>query len=214
LFAGTWGNGVWTAPLAALPVQLTRFTAQRNGSSVRLTWATASEVNNYGFFVQRRLSQEESFLTLANGFVPGHGTTTEPHEYTFSDTPPPSPMVQYRLRQVDLNGAETFTEPITVGPTSANEDEVAPHVFSLTDNYPNPFNPSTEVRFTVEKTGRATLEVFTTLGEKVATLHDDIAEAGKHHRVRFTATSSASGVYLYRLRCGGKTAIKKMLLVK
>jgi hypothetical protein len=81
-----------------------------------------------------------------------------------------------------------------------------------TGSYPNPFNPSTEIEFAVEESGRATLEVFDLLGQKVATLFDGFAQSGYSHRVRFEAGSLSSGVYMYRLQSGGRSLTKKLLL--
>jgi hypothetical protein len=89
-----------------------------------------------------------------------------------------------------------------------------PMEFALLQNYPNPFNPSTEIKFSVEKTARATLELFNLLGQKVAVLFDDIAEPGQYHRVMLNAQGLSSGVYYCRLQSAGKTALRKFLLLK
>jgi Secretion system C-terminal sorting domain len=86
--------------------------------------------------------------------------------------------------------------------------------FYLDDNYPNPFNSSTSIRFTVPSNGRATLKVFNTLGQEVATLFDGQAAAGTEHRVQFNPSDLASGVYFSRLEFEGKVQIRKMVLLK
>lgn len=197
-----------------LPIQLARFSAVIvNQTQVRLDWTTISETNNYGFEIQKSMSRETGFTTLSNSFVPGNGTTTEPHNYTWTDANASSGRWFYRLKQLDLDGTVAYSEPVQVDiVTSVGES--APREFALFQNYPNPFNPSTEIRFTVEATAHASLEVFNMLGQRVATLFDDVAEAGKYYAVRLDAASLSSGTYFYRLVSGEKASFKKMILIK
>ena len=92
--------------------------------------------------------------------------------------------------------------------------ETAPVVFALMQNNPNPFNPESEIKFSVEKSGRATLQVFNIAGQLVATLFDEVAEAGQYYHIRFGSSNLASGVYFYRLQSFNKTDVRKMLLVR
>lgn len=151
--------------------------------------------------------------SVENSFVAGHGTTNEPHDYTFTDNNAPRGSLQYRLKQVDLDGTKHFTEPINVS-SSTSVSESAPREFSLKQNFPNPFNPETIIKFSIETTERATLEVFNILGQKVATLFDGVAEAGQYYNVKFNAVNLASGVYLYKLQNGAKNEVRKLLLLK
>jgi hypothetical protein len=197
-----------------LPVQLSSFTAtEEEGRGIRLRWTTISEINNYGFFVQRRRSGEASWVELVNSFIAGHGTTNEPHTYAYLDNTAQPGSWQYRLRQVDLNGTEHYTEPISINSLTAVR-ELAPVEYALKQNYPNPFNPSTEIKFSVEQVGRTTLEVFNTVGQRVAMLYDDVAEPGYLYSARFDATNIASGTYFYRIQSGRFVQTKKMLLVR
>jgi hypothetical protein len=218
------GPPMFSSPLAIeygtnpnnLPVQLASFTATPlNQTSVRLHWVTISEINNYGFYVQRRTGTTSTFVEIAGSFVAGHGTTNERHAYQFVDnTLPGSGTYQYRLRQVDLDGTVHHTEPITVTTGVTAVEESAPRVFSLSQNYPNPFNPTTEIRFSVENTARTKLEVFNMLGQPVMTLFDDIAESGRSYRAEVNAAELPSGVYFYRLTSGLRSQLKRMLLLK
>jgi photosystem II stability/assembly factor-like uncharacterized protein len=92
-----------------------------------------------------------------------------------------------------------------------------PSGFELLQNYPNPFNPFTTIKFSVEETNRTTLDVYNILGQRVATLFDEVAEAGRYYKVRFDASQHvgmASGVYIYRLQSGKRSDLKKLLLLK
>jgi hypothetical protein len=197
-----------------LPVQLATFTGSVTAAhSVRLEWMTISEINNYGFYVQCKLQSDPHFTEVPNSFIAGHGTTNEPQNYSFTHNNVARGSWQYRLKQIDLDGTIHFTEPITVSSTTS-VDEVAPREFALKQNYPNPFNPSTEIKFSVEATDHTRLDVYDALGQKIATLFDDVAEAGQYYKVRFDAGQIASGVYFYRLQSGTKSDLKKLILLR
>jgi uncharacterized protein YkwD len=199
-----------------LPVQLSSFTGTFIAANqVRLQWTTVSEVNNYGFYVERQRRGESQFVEVPNSFIAGHGTTNQPHDYSFTHANVGGGSWQYRLKQVDLDGTEHFTEPITVSsPTSVKE--IAPIEFALEQNYPNPFNPSTKIKFSIPVgTGHApsVLKVFDVLGREVATLVNENLSAGSYETT-FDATGLTSGVYFYRLKAGELTQTKRLLLLR
>ncbi len=198
-----------------LPITLVSFQAAvlEGDKGVRLDWATESEIGNYGFYVQRRLDEGEEFADLAESFVPGHGTTTEAHEYSFVDGAGGAGVRHYRLKQVDLDKTIHYSEPITID-VLTDVEEVAPPVFTLHQNYPNPFNPATVLKFSVEKTGPATVRLYNVAGQEVRTLFEGVAEVGRYYRLQLDARNLASGVYLYRLRTENNSDIKKMVLLK
>ena len=112
-------------------------------------------------------------------------------------------------------GAETgevfvFKEGI-VG--AVDELKLLPERVELEQNYPNPFNPATTVSFSIPSASRVSLEVFNTLGVKVATLVDEEREAGKYS-VRWDAGGVSSGVYFYRLHAGKFMQVRKALVLK
>jgi len=85
--------------------------------------------------------------------------------------------------------------------------------FALEQNFPNPFNPTTEIKFSIAKSGMTTLKVYDVLGREVASLVDQELSAGKY-TVPFNALRLASGTYIYELRSGDVTLVKKMMLMK
>ncbi len=91
--------------------------------------------------------------------------------------------------------------------------EDSPTHFQLLPNYPNPFNPSTSIRFALPEPGMVTLTVYNLMGEKVAIPLDEIRGAGWHD-VRFNAGSLTSGVYIIRLAATDRTASQKITLIK
>lgn len=103
-------------------------------------------------------------------------------------------------------------EPATA--TGVEDDPAVPHALVLQPNYPNPFNPSTHIAFTVPGAGQATLRVYDVLGREVAMLFDGPAEPGRRYEVTFQADGLATGVYLYALDFGGRRVAQTMMLAK
>jgi hypothetical protein len=99
-------------------------------------------------------------------------------------------------------------------PTSVEVAATIPAELTLMPNYPNPFNSTTTIPFTVRETGRVQLTVHTILGQEIGVLYDDVAAAGEMHRVRFEADRLASGVYLYRLRSQSGTEVRRLSLIR
>ena len=141
------------------------------------------------------------------GFVPGHGNSNSPKQYSFVDDKPVSGNAQYRLKQIDLDGKFKYSKTVSVSYT-------VPAEFKLYQNYPNPFNPSTSIKFTVPESGHAVLNVYNSIGMKVKTLFSGNASTGSFHKVVFDGKNLASGIYMLQLKFGGKQIVKKMLLMK
>lgn len=100
--------------------------------------------------------------------------------------------------------------------TSTSVEELSlgiPSHFALYDNYPNPFNPVTHIAFSIPTQNRVRLSVWNALGEKVATLVDEVRPAGKY-TAPFNASGFSSGVFFYRLEAGSYTLTKKMVFLK
>ncbi len=100
-------------------------------------------------------------------------------------------------------------------PVSVEEEVAVPSAFSLKQNFPNPFNPETVIRYSVPfgVAGNVTLTVYNSLGQAVATLVDGQKEAGEH-QVSFNAADLPSGTYIYRISSGNFTETRKMILIK
>ncbi|MBI5471063.1 MAG: T9SS type A sorting domain-containing protein [Ignavibacteriae bacterium] len=206
----TAGSG----PCPPLPVQLASFTAIRStNASVRLDWMTISEVNNYGFYVERRAESTASWTEVENSFVAGHGTTIVPQSYTFVDATVRPGVWHYRLKQVDLDGSVHYSNSIQVDMLTTVNARNIPTIFALEQNYPNPFNPVTTIRFDLPRLANVSLEVYNELGQRVATLVNEMREAG-YHEATFDATNLSSGVYFYRINAGTFVQTKKLLVIK
>lgn len=193
---------------APLPVQLTNFAATSSRFGVDLQWSTETELNNYGFDIERRSVGSAEAVWSTVGFVQGAGTSTSGRDYSYTDANVDPGRYAYRIKQIDMNGAYAYY--------SAAEVEVGlgPKELALEPNYPNPFNPSTNITFTVPVDGRAALKVYNMLGQEVAVLFDEEAVAGRVYQKTFDASSLPTGVYVSRLEFGGQSVMRKMLFVK
>ncbi len=186
-----------------VPVELTSFVANVSGNNVMLNWTTATELNNYGFEVERR-NADSKYETI--GYVTGSGTTAEPRSYVYQDVGLPNGDYVYRLRQIDFNGAFDFSNEIEVTVNALAE-------FALEQNYPNPFNPTTKIKWQSPVNGWQTLKIYDLLGNEVATLINEYKPAGSY-QIEWNAGNYPSGVYLYQLRSGSFIESKKMILLK
>jgi Secretion system C-terminal sorting domain len=197
---GTLDNG------PPLPVQLSSFTASANNNSVNLTWNTATEVNNYGFDVQRMTEGSPNSDWTKVGFVAGSGNSNSPKTYSFTDNNlTGGTKFLYRLKQTDIDGSFEYSDTVEV--TVAAQ-------YALYQNYPNPFNPTTIIKFDIPQASRVSLIIYNILGAKVATLVNNESLSAGLHSATFDGRSLASGTYIYRLQAGNYVQIKKMLLLK
>ena len=188
-----------------VPVELVSFNAEVDENRIKLKWETASEINNSGFVVERS-GDNNSFERI--GFIEGKGTTTEKQEYTFIDASITGKgKFYYRLKQVDLDGTETYSDVIEV------DYAVVPKVFSLSQNYPNPFNPATTIQFGIPKEVKVTLKIYDMLGSEVATIVNEELVPG-YYEYQWNASTFASGVYFYRITAGDFISTKKLMLLK
>ena len=169
--AVTHGNGVYEAAIdITVPVELIVFNAQVQNEKVILNWTTASEINNYGFEVQRSVDGN-NFSTIA--FVQGNGTSTVINAYSYVDRDV-SGRLYYRLKQLDYNGQFAYSKIVTV-------DAIVLNNFVLEQNYPNPFNPVTQIIFKLPMESFVTLKVFDLRAREIKSLVSETMPPGKHY---------------------------------
>lgn len=189
---------------ATVPVELSAFTYSLVGNSVVLNWTTSTETNNLGFEIERKSSTTSSWATI--GFVAGKGTTTEPQSYVFNDqlTNFSESSISYRLKQIDVDGNFKYSQIKTIS--------LVPERFTIVGNYPNPFNPSTTIKFQLPNQSVVEFKVFNTLGQLVFEQSYELS-AGTVE-IPFNGQQLSSGLYMYSLTVNQKTMTKTMLLVK
>ena len=187
------------------PVELTSFTAGLYNNYIILKWSTATEINNFGFDVERN-AEISGWQKI--GFVPGSGNSNSTKNYSFTDENIPDVKVlYYRLKQIDNDGKFKYSNIAELKPGNL------PHNFSLAQNFPNPFNPGTRIDFYTEKEEQVTLKIFNVLGTEVKTVINEIMPGGLH-TVNINASDLVSGVYYYQLVSGNYNAAKKMILLR
>jgi len=152
-----------------IPVELTSFTATANGNEVILNWSTATELNNFGFEVQR-LTIENVWKKIV--LLEGYGTTTETHNYSYVDANLTPGKYLYRLKQIDFNGQYEYSNLVEI--------ELIPEQYALYQNYPNPFNPSTKITYTIPELSFVTIKVYDVLGNEIAKLVNEEKPIGNY----------------------------------
>ncbi len=192
-----------------VPVELVSFSARVRDGVVKLQWATASELNNMGFDIERKnCSHQNNFTNWEKiDFISGFGSTTEPKTYSITDVAVTSGTFSYRLKQIDYDGTFTYSPEIDV------EVDLTPSEFLLFQNYPNPFNPSTQIQYSLPVNSYISIEVYSLLGDLVATLVQGNQLAGNHF-VDFNADNLPSSPYIYMMKTNSQSYTKKMLLLK
>ena len=195
--ATTWADVV--------PVELTCFTAVSVLNDILINWSTVTELNNFGFGIERADASLNNWQDI--GFVPGMGTTANPQSYEFIDKDLKSGKYSYRIKQVDYDGSSKYYGSIEVDHMTINK-------FYLSEAFPNPFNPSTKLSFSVTENSKTSLKIYNSLGQLVSTIFNDLAEAGEHYSFDFSANNLSSGVYFAVLESSNKLITKKLLLLK
>ncbi len=188
----------WTV----VPVELSSFIVSANGLIVSLNWNTASETNNNGFEIQKKLVNK--FVTV--GFVRGNGTTTEMHNYNFTDKQEKAGKYIYRLKQIDYNGTCEYSKEVEVTVVFGMN-------YTLNQNYPNPFNPTTKISYSIPQSGFVQLNVYDALGNVVKTLVNESKDAG-YYDIEFNASGLTSGIYFYQIKSCNFSETKKLVIMK
>ncbi len=231
-FNAGWDNSIWYMDTGVnngypylswqnpggtpLPVELSSFSASVNLGTVILKWQTATEINNQGFDIERS-SPNSSFNKI--GFVAGSGNSNSPQSYSFTDQPTGGTAFSYRIKQIDNNGNFKYYDPVTVNLSLLTKPE-------LMQNSPNPFNPSTSIKFYIPNSSDVSIKIFDILGREVITLINKQAEAGYHivywNGIDKHGSEVASGTYICRMQAGDPSAgsgqafvqTKKLMLMK
>jgi hypothetical protein len=196
-----------------LSVHLAMLTATTTpDETIRILWKTESEEGTLSWEVERSTQQNIGYAKI--GSLPGHGTTSQPHDYEFTDNQElTAGTYWYRLCEVDLSGKRNYYGPVSVDFRPGGVWE-----FALGAARPNPFNRITSISYQIAKAGAASLKLYNVLGQEVRSLADGEHSAGVH-RVSWDGRDGqgrrvSSGVYFYRLKSGENEASGKLLFVR
>ncbi len=189
LRAASHGRGIYELQIdTPLPVELTSFFARSEETSVFLNWETATEINNYGFEIERSLDKGE-FEKI--GFIEGNGNSNSPKQYSFTDKYV-NGIISYRLKQIDFDGDFTYSDIINVeSPTIAD--------YKIYQNYPNPFNPITIIKYKLAEVSNVKLVIINALGERISSLLNEQQNKGIFE-VTWDGSNYASGIYFANLQ--------------
>jgi hypothetical protein len=215
-----------------LPVELLSFTAQAGDHRVTLSWCTAAEVNNRGFLLKRAQNEDSIYEEIAHyrycDALVGAQNSSQSHDYTYTDENVFNGMEYwYKLIDVDIYGNLTEKGIVSAIPhqpgQNINQQSAVdiPQNYFLSQNFPNPFNPSTIIRFDIPESKHlvfVALSVYNLMGQQIKSLVRKELPAGSYF-IRWNGTDESgykipSGTYFYMLSCDQFFDSKKMILVR
>jgi hypothetical protein len=173
--------------------------------AVRLEWTDNSE-NEDGFIIERQTPSQSAFEPI---------DTVAADATTFDDATVPDAEANYAYRVVayTAEGGRGESETANVDLVTFVEDLSAVREFQVFQNFPNPFNPATTIRFGLPEAAQTKLTIFNALGQQVATLLDRDLRAG-WHEATFAPSNLPSGVYVYRVEAGNYSKTMRMIYLK
>lgn len=200
-----WGiiNTLDAVNLIPVSVELTFFSGSYVNGVVQLNWYTATETNNFGFEVQKRYDNT-SYEKI--GFVPGNGTTTNGMQYSFEDDDLFAGRIFYRLKQLDFNDDFEYSNEIMVEVLNLTD-------YQLFQNFPNPFNPTTSIKYSVPVQSKIKIALYDIIGNEVSTLFEGIQQSGVYE-INLTADNLPSGVYFVSMTAENFSKAIKITLMK
>ena len=186
-----------------------------------LSWTTESENENLGFIIQRKTVGEihespatwteiASYTTCES--LEGRGSTSKAMNYSYTDTKVQSGITyQYRLGDADYSGTVTWhnAKEITI---EVGDVQVA-QTFGLQKTYPNPFNPSVTLSYSIKDADQTTLSVYNMRGQLVELLVNSYQQNGLYN-ITWQPLNLSAGVYIVRLQSGNQTNLQKIMFVK
>ncbi|MAT39877.1 MAG: hypothetical protein CL946_09775 [Ectothiorhodospiraceae bacterium] len=196
--------------LTVTPVELVSFYGFRMDDGVQLSWRTATESNNMGWYIERK-TENSGFEEI--GFVEGKGTSKMSHQYGYTDRDVENGMIYtYRLRQVDYNGGSDYSPKFTLNFIDT------PETMALNQNFPNPVSEGTEISIDLTQDTELSIEVYDLMGRQVSTIAEGTYKAGRQYffwtPYNIDGQKLTPGVYMYRLTAPGFTQTRQMQIVK
>lgn len=193
------------------PVELLSFSGFSRKGENDLYWETASEIDNYGFYIEKKVN-DGNWNTMST-FIPGFGTSNIQHDYNYTDEDVKHDEVYYyRLRQVDLDGTQTDDD--FSGVVRLCYQETLKEI--VLDNSPNPATELTVINYKIPSEKNIKLEIYDLQGNLINTLIDEIKSAGEHKIIWKLNDSKnkkvSTGVYIIKLTVGMEVLTRKMII--
>ncbi|MDK9701093.1 MAG: T9SS type A sorting domain-containing protein [bacterium] len=197
---------------AVLPVEMTSFNAVGADKQVFLHWNTESETDNAHFNLYRSTMESQRGELLAQ--LDGLQNSATGREYNYTDNRVLNGQTYYyRIADVSMNGVETIHPFVVMATPSENALGVIPIKYTLSQNFPNPFNPSTQITYGISQAGNVHLTVFDAMGRELKTLVNGY-QSPNTYKITFNAENLPSGTYYYSLSTKGFSTTKKMVFMK
>ncbi|NQT61840.1 MAG: DUF2341 domain-containing protein [Candidatus Marinimicrobia bacterium] len=202
----------------SLPVILSSFNATLDDDKITLRWITESEVENIGFNIHRAAERKSCqapdslYHKINSEIIVGAGSSSEEHEYTFTDDKIEfGKSYWYKLESIDFNGQSNISDPISA-------TLKLPSKYSMSQNHPNPFNPTTTISYDLPEQSIVKLTVFNIRGQEVMTLLD-ASEPPGYYEVQWngldrSGNQVSTGVYFCRLEAGSFSQTIKMVYLR
>jgi hypothetical protein len=224
--ATLWLNGYTDNTYdTSLPVTLSSFTAKATKAGVLLEWSTSAEIENAGFVLRRMENGERntgafnqqspianqqliaSYLT-DNALV-GQGSVTKSTHYSFTDSKvEPGKSYVYTLSDVDFSGKETEQKEIKI--KTETENAIIAEGYTLRAIYPNPFNASFTVPFSLNENITVKITLYNIAGQQVMTILNQELSAGEYH-FAVNADDLSSGVYFVKTNFSGTSSVSQRI---
>jgi len=214
-------GGIFVTSDVTLPVELSSFTALPTAEYfVRLNWITQSETGVSGFRIYRGMTDELTAATNMNVFIEATNTTTT-QVYTFVDDElEGNGTYYYWLENVDLDGSSNYYGPVaaTVNQTGGGDTPPIELRTGIEKIYPNPFNPQTNIRFSLKNDAPVEVVIYNLRGQKVRNLLSAQKTSG-YHNLEWNGQDNsgkpcASGVYTVTVKIGNDVYTRQMVMSK
>jgi hypothetical protein len=188
-----------------VPVELVSFTGIIDNGEVFLKWETATEINNFGWEVERTFKGLEKFELI--GFVEGAGNSNSPKNYSFKDIPTQYGNYLYRIKQIDNDGIFEYNGTVSI---LYEHNQPGEEYLSA---YPNPFNPQTNIVIAINYKSFVRVNIYNSIGEKITTIYSGLLDEGEYN-FSLNGQNFSSGIYIVMLQTEREILKHKVVLLK
>lgn len=207
---GSFSELVLASDSEPLPVEMAGFDARIENQTVSLSWKTASETGNSGFEVQRKSAGRSTWSDI--GFVESgaeNETTDEPQSYRFADEELPfaADTLEYRLRQVDLDGTVAVSDSVTVARSTSK------YTLKLKTPYPNPTSKQVTLQYVLPRKMEVSILIYDVLGRQVETIRRGMEDTGRTE-IQISTSSLSPGTYFLQIQAGEKMEAKQLTVMR
>jgi hypothetical protein len=205
----------------APPATPSNFDGSWQNNNPHLTWEenTEPDLKHYEVWKKKGGSWTLKATTINNYY-------TDTSEHLYSGRPNTKTYAYYKINAVDIcNQSSDFTSNVSFAVNAPEQgiDEdndlkeislnSTPSEYSLKQNFPNPFNPKTNIKFDLPESGQTNISVYNIQGKLVKIILNNYIDMG-YHSIQFDASNLSSGLYFYKLRSGSFSQIRRMLIIK